>query len=94
MKRTATRLLSSPGTFNHVGVGRFDSGPWLAVMSDTTIQIPTELRKRLKDKRLPHESNYGDTIERLLGDSTGGQLWTEQELKDLVDRRIELAQRH
>ena len=63
-------------------------------MSDTTIQIPTELRKRLKDKRLPHESNYGDTIERLLGDSTGGQLWTEQELKDLVDRRIELAQRH
>ena len=61
---------------------------------DTTIQIPTELRKRLKDKRLPHESNYGDTIERLLGDSTGGQLWTEQELKDLVDRRIELAQRH
>ena len=63
-------------------------------MSDTTIQIPTKLRKRLKDERLPHESNYGDTIERLLGDSTGGQLWTEQELKDLVDRRLELAQRH
>ena len=63
-------------------------------MSDTTIQIPTELRKRLKDERLPHESNYGDTIKRLLGDSTGGQLWTEQELNDLVDRRLELAQRH
>ena len=63
-------------------------------MSDTTIQIPTDLRKRLKDERLPHESNYGDTIERLLGDSTGGQLWTEQELNDLVDRRLELAQRH
>ena len=63
-------------------------------MSDTTIQIPTDLRKRLKDERLPHESNYGDTIERLLGDSTGGQLWTEQEIQDLVDRRLELAQRH
>ena len=63
-------------------------------MSDTTIQIPTDLRKRLKDERLPHESNYGDTIKRLLGDSTGGQLWTEQELRDLVDRRIELGQRH
>ena len=63
-------------------------------MSDTTIQIPTKLRKRLKDERLPHESNYGDTIKRLLGDSTGGQLWTEQELNDLVDRRLELAQRH
>ena len=56
---------------------------------DTTIQIPTDLRKRLKDERLPHESNYGDTIERLLGDSTGGQLWTEQELSDLIDQRIE-----
>ena len=53
-------------------------------MSDTTIQIPTELRKRLKDERLPHESNYGDTIERLLGDSTGGQLWTEQEIRDMA----------
>ena len=64
------------------------------MMSNTTIQIPTDLRKRLKDERLPHESNYGDTIERLLGDSTGGQLWTEKELNDLVDRRLELAQRH
>ena len=63
-------------------------------MSDTTIQLPESTRDKLKDERLPHESNYGDTIERLLGDSTGGQLWTEQELKDLVDRRIELAQRH
>ena len=58
-------------------------------MSDTTIQITTDLRKRLKDERLPHESNYGDTIQRLLGDSTGGQLWTEQELSDLIDQRIE-----
>ena len=63
-------------------------------MSDTTIQIPTELRKRLKDERLPHESNYGDTIERLLGDSTSGQLWTEQEIQDMVQRELEVAQRH
>ena len=63
-------------------------------MSDTTIQLPKSTRDKLKDERLPHESNYGDTIERLLGDSTGGQLWAEQELKDLVDRRLELAQRH
>ena len=63
-------------------------------MSDTTIQIPTDLRKRLKGERLPHESNYGDTIKRLLGDSTGGQLWTEQEIQDMVQRELELAQRH
>jgi len=62
-------------------------------MSDTTIQIPESVRDGLRDERLPHESNYGDTIQRLLGDSTGGQLWTEQEIADLVDRRIELYQR-
>ena len=63
-------------------------------MSDTTIQIPTKLRKRLKDERLPHESNYGDTIERLLGDSTGGQLWTEQEIRDTVRDELETLRRH
>ena len=63
-------------------------------MSDTTIQIPTDLRKRLKDERLPHESNYGDTIERLMNDGTGRKLWTEQEIRDMVQRELEVAQRH
>lgn len=58
-------------------------------MSRTTIEIDEELRDRLKEERLPHESSYGDTIARLLGDASGGRLWTEQELRDLVDRRIE-----
>jgi len=62
-------------------------------MSDTTIQIPTDLRNRLKDERLPHESNYGDTIRRLLGD-TGGQLWTEQEIRDVARKEIESFSRH
>ena len=60
----------------------------------TTIQLPESTRDKLKDERQPHESNYADTIERLLGDSTGGQLWTEQDITDLVDRRLEVAQRH
>ena len=63
-------------------------------MSDTTIQIPESVRDGLRDERLPHESNYGDTIKRLLGDSTGGQLWTEQEIRDMVQRELEVAQRH
>ena len=58
-------------------------------MSDTTIQVPESTRDKLKDERLPHESNYGDTIERLLGDSTGGQLWTEQEIQDMIKRELE-----
>ena len=60
----------------------------------TTIQIPESVRDDLRDERLPHESNYGDTIERLLGDSSGGQLWTEQEIQDMVQRELEVAQRH
>ena len=55
----------------------------------TTIQIPESVRDDLKDERLPHESNYGDTIERLLGGSTAGKLWTEDEIKTLVDQRLE-----
>jgi len=62
-------------------------------MSNTTIQIPESVRDELKDERLPHESNYGDTIERLLGDSTGGQLWTEQEIRDMAQQEIESVRR-
>jgi len=57
-------------------------------MSDTTIQIPESTRDKLKDERLPHESNYGDTIKRLLGDSTGGQLWTEAEIREIISDEI------
>jgi len=62
-------------------------------MSNTTIQIPESVRDELRDERLPHESNYGDTIERLLGDSTGGQLWTEQEIRDMAQQEIEQVTR-
>ena len=58
-------------------------------MSKTTIELPESTRDKLKDERLDHESNYGDTIERLLGDSTVGKLWTEDEIKTLVDQRLE-----
>jgi len=58
-------------------------------MSKTTIELPESTRDKLKDERLDHESNYGDTIERLLGDSTTGKLWTEDEIKTLVDQRLE-----
>jgi len=58
-------------------------------MTDTTIQISTDLRDDLREERLPHESNYGDTIRRLMDADDGGQLWTEQEIRDVVDQRIE-----
>ena len=62
-------------------------------MSNTTIQIPESVRDELRNERLSHESNYGDTIERLLGDSTGGQLRTEQEIRDIAQQEIEQVSR-
>jgi len=62
-------------------------------MSKTTIELSEDLRDRLKNERKPHESNYGDTIRRLLNDGSGGQLWTKQEIQDIVDRRIEQVSR-
>ena len=53
-------------------------------MSKTTIEVLESVRDDLRDERKPHESNYGDTIRRLLNDGTGGQLWTEAEIRDMA----------
>jgi len=62
-------------------------------MEQTTIQIPTDLRDRLREERADHETNYGDTIERLLGDADGGQVWTETEIRALAREEIDAAAR-
>ena len=53
-------------------------------MSKTTIEVPESVRDDLRDERKAHESNYGDTIARLLNNDTGGQLWTEAEIRDMA----------
>jgi len=63
-------------------------------MTKTTIELPESTRDKLKAERKPHESNYGETIERLLGDTSGGSLWTEQEIRDMIEREIEQHARH
>lgn len=52
-------------------------------MSKTTIQLSEATKEKLRDARLEHETNYGQTIERLLG---GGQTpyVTESEAKELA----------
>jgi len=63
-------------------------------MNKTTIEIPEDTRDRLREERASHESNYGETIDRLLGNADGGQLWTEQEIRDLArDEAESLARR-
>jgi len=62
-------------------------------MEYTTMKIPKTVRDELKEERLPHENNFGETIERLLGGSHGGQLWTEKEIRDIVTDEIDRVQR-
>jgi hypothetical protein len=57
-------------------------------MSRTSIQIPKSTRDKLRQERKKHESNYGETIERLLGDSDAG-VWTKKELRKLIRDEME-----
>lgn len=62
-------------------------------MSKTTIELSESLRDRLREERKPHETNYGDTIRRLLGDADGGSVWTEAEIRALAREEIDAAAR-
>lgn len=57
-------------------------------MSKTTIEVTEAIRDDLQAERKPHESNYSQTIARLLDSDDGGQLWTESEIRDLARDEI------
>jgi hypothetical protein len=56
-------------------------------MNKTTIQIPETTKEKLRDARLEHETNYGQTIERLLGDG-GAQFATESDVRGIVSDMV------
>jgi len=56
-------------------------------MGTTTIQITDEQRDKL-EKYLNDGEPVRNALERLLGNENG-ELWTEQEIRDIVDRRIQ-----
>lgn len=56
-------------------------------MSDTTIQIPEATKQKLRDARLEHETNYGQTIERLLGESNT-DFATEADVRAVVNEMV------
>jgi hypothetical protein len=59
-------------------------------MSRTTIEIPEDTKQALRAARQPHESNYGETIDRLLQrDDT--EFVTESEVREIVREEIEAA---
>lgn len=52
-------------------------------MTKTTIELTDEQKQMLRDERLPHESNYGDTIERLCGEDNLPYI-TEEEARSIA----------
>jgi len=58
-------------------------------MSRTTIEVTQERKEQLRDARLSHESNYDETIERLLGESDSAYA-TESEVRDIVREMVML----
>ena len=58
-------------------------------MTKTTIQLNESTKQALQDERLPTESNYNETIERLLhGDKT--RYVTEAEVREVVSEMVVL----
>lgn len=58
-------------------------------MTKTTIEIPESTKEALRDERLPHESNYGETIDRLLNNHEVPYI-TESEAKSLISDMVVL----
>ncbi len=56
-------------------------------METTTIEITMEQREQLNRLKSDTEA-YREVIDRLLG-SDKGELWTEQEIRDIVERTVE-----
>jgi len=54
-------------------------------MDRTSIEISKEKKEQLREERLPHESNYDDTIGRLLENHSVPFL-TEQEVRDVAQK--------
>jgi len=58
-------------------------------MSKTTIELPESTKQKLREARLEHETNYGQTIERLLGNSEMAYT-TESDVRSIVNEMVRL----
>jgi len=56
-------------------------------MNKTTIELPESTKQKLRDARLEHETNYGQTIERLLGESNT-DFATEADVRAVVNEMV------
>jgi hypothetical protein len=58
-------------------------------MTKTTIELPESTKEKLRQERLDHETNYGQTIERLL-DNHEVPYITESEARSIVSEMVVL----
>lgn len=56
-------------------------------MGKTTIEITDETKDELLDRRLDHETNYDDTITRLLGNSDVA-ICDESDVRQIVREEV------
>lgn len=56
-------------------------------MDRTTIEVSEGVQSRLREERMPHESNYSETIERLLGEDQSPYV-TESEVRGIVSDMV------
>jgi hypothetical protein len=56
-------------------------------MTKTTIEIPESTKQKLRDERLEHETNYAQTIERLLGESNT-EFVTESQVREILHEEL------
>jgi septum formation inhibitor-activating ATPase MinD len=58
-------------------------------MTKTTIEVTNNIKDALREERLETESNYNDTIARLLGEDNTGYV-TESEVRRIVSDMVVL----
>jgi hypothetical protein len=56
-------------------------------MARTTIELSEAQKQLLKEERLSHESNYGETIERLCGEADTPYL-SAAEVREIANEQI------
>lgn len=58
-------------------------------MTEATIGVSKDVKARIKSIKEDHETFDGVLIRLVKNYQEDGQRWTEREIKDMVDRRIE-----
>jgi predicted CopG family antitoxin len=62
-------------------------------MTDTTIAVSDDVKKRIREMKSEGETFNGTLLRLAKAYESEGKKWTESEIEDIVDRRIETLRR-